>query len=368
MHVTVVSSLDVFCRQQACAALAAQSPGAVVIFHDLLEEGVVVRRVFRDGELLERSESTLEHGCLSCTVRLDVIPTVDRLTEADRQIILGLPPAVASSAAIHALHGALGGAVSVRSAVLACAPDAVEDHIWDHHTLFESGFTPVPDDARTPGEFLIGELSFNDTVLLADPALVPVDPQLRERGVHLIRELAPHAAVAETVDGALPGRHSPAEAFARTQPGAVRMPAGTASPFATVLQQIERPLHPQRFRDTLGALAEGCCWLRGSIWVASAPDCRIALQGIGPRVWLENTGPWPAATEPVPGLAAVRDPAADWHTDFGDRGTVLAITGEDVDAAEIAGLLAACQMTDAEMAAGAVWPDPFHLKQPSENP
>lgn len=368
MHVTVVSSLDVFCRQQACAALAAQSPGAVVVFHDLLEKGVVVRRVFKDGELLERSESTLEHGCLSCTVRLDVVPTVDRMTGAARQLILGLPPAVASSAAIHALQAGLGSTVSIRSAILACAPDAVEDHIWDHHTLFESGFTPVLEDLRTPGEFLVGELSFSDTVLLADPALIPVDPQLRDRGVHLIRELAPHAAVAETGDGAQPGRHKPAEASARTLPGAVRIPAGTTSPFATVLQRIERPLHPERFRDTLAALAEGCCWLRGRIWVASAPDCRIALQGIGPRVWLENTGPWPADKRPLPGLSAVKDPAMDWYGDSGDPGTVLAITGEDVDAAEIAGLLAACQVTDAEMASGAVWPDPFHLNQPSEHP
>lgn len=368
MHVTVVSSLDVFCRQQACAALAAQSPGAVVIFHDLLERGVVVRRVFKDGELLERNESTLEHGCLSCTVRLDVVPTVARLTEAGRQIILALPPAVASLAAIQALRAGLGTAVSVRSAILACAPDAVEDHIWDHHTLFESGFTPVPEDARTPGEFLIGELSFSDTVLLADPALVPVDPQLRERGVHLIRELAPHAAVAETGDGTQPGLHNPAEASARMSPGAVHVPGRTASPFATVLQRIERPLHPERFRDTLAALAEGCCWLRGRVWVASAPDCRIALQGIGPRVWLENTGPWTADESPLPALSAVEGPAVDWHADSGDRGTVLAMTGEDVDADEIAGMLAACQVTDEEIASGSLLPDPFHLNQTQENP
>lgn len=40
----------------------------------------------------------------------------------------------------------------------------------------------------------MGELSFGDTVLLADPALVPVDPAARARGIQLIKELAPHAS------------------------------------------------------------------------------------------------------------------------------------------------------------------------------
>jgi hypothetical protein len=64
---------------------------------------------------------------------------------------------------VHALLRALGGGFTIDSLVLACAPDAVEDQIWDCHTLFESGYRPVPEDDRTPGEFLLGELSFSDT-------------------------------------------------------------------------------------------------------------------------------------------------------------------------------------------------------------
>lgn len=367
MHVTVVSSLDVFARQQVCAALAAASAGALVVFHDLLDGGLVVRRVFREGRRLERAESALKHGgCLSCTVRLDVVPTVERLFRAGSPIILGLPPAVASESAVRALLKGLGASVSVASVVLACAPDAAEDHVWDHHTLFESGFTPVPEDDRTPGEFLLGELNFSDTILLADPALVPVDPAARVRGVQLIRELAPHALVSESAGDLLCGRHSLSEAMARTVPGSVRVAAESSPPFTTVVQRVARPLHPERFRHALAALAEGSCWLRGRLWVASAPGCRIALQGVGPRVWLENTGPWQADRKPLflsSGPAADAEP--DWHPDFGDRGTVLAITGDDVDAAEIAALLTACELTEDEMAAGP-FPDPFNLDQPAE--
>ncbi|WP_066293972.1 GTP-binding protein [Arthrobacter sp. B6] len=366
MHLTVISSLDALCRQQACEAAAAANPRAVVVLHDLLENGLVIRRVFSQSILLERAETRLEHGCLSCTVRLDVVPTVERLLERGEQaVIIGLPPAVSSEAAIGALRRGLPRSVTVESAVLACAPDTLEDHIWDHHTLFESGFTPVPEDNRTPGEFLMGELSFNDTVLLAEPALVPVDPALRSRGIQLVRELAPHADVVADPREIRPGRHDYQDALGRTVPGSVRIPvAASASPFTTVTHRAERPLHPERFREALVSLAEGCCWLRGRLWIAAAPRCRIAIQGIGPRVWLENTGPWladrdaGAASDPLDFV----DAHLDWHPEHGDRCSVIAATGDGIDPAEIAGLLSACELTDAEMEAGfAGLPDPFEL-------
>ncbi len=368
MLVTVVSSLDIFSRQKACAALATESPDATVIFHDLLENGVVIRRTFRNGLLLEREESTLEHGCLSCTVRLDVVPAVARHGRPGSRIIVGLPPAVASSMAVHALLKGIGNSLTIDAAALACAPDALEDHIWDHRTLFESGFTPVPADERTAGEFLLGELSFNDTVILAESTLIPVDMAARARGVQLIKELAPHMVVTDSDGPIVQGQHHLTEAMARIVPGSVRTPAGSSAPFTTVIQRSARPLHPGRFRLALASIAEGSCWLRGRIWVASAPSCRIAVQGIGPRVWLENTGPWQADRKPRPSLRpSDPDAALDWHPEFGDRGTVLAITGDDVDAEEIAALLKECELTEVEMASGATsFDDPFGLNHPTE--
>lgn len=366
MHLTVISSLDALCRQQACEAVAATHPLATLVLHDLLENGLVIRRIYSQGTLVERSETLLEHGCLSCTVRLDVVPTVAALLErGDGMVIIGLPPAVSSETAIEALRRGLPRSVTIDSAVLACAPDTLEDHLWDRHTLFESGFTPVREDQRTPGEFLMGELCFSDTILLAEPALLPVDPALRRRGVQLIAELAPHADVVVDPAAVRPGRHDYREALGRTVPGSVRIPAAvSASPFTTVTHRAERPLHPERFRDALASLAAGCCWLRGRLWIAAAPRCRIAIQGIGPRVWLENTGPWLADQD----AAARRDPLdyvdanLDWHPEHGDRCSVIAATGDGIDAAEIAGLLAGCELTDEEMESGfAELADPFQL-------
>lgn len=364
MHLTVISSLDALCRQQACEDAATANPGAAVVLHDLLEDGVVIRRVACREGLQERVETQLEHGCLSCTVRLDLVPTIERLLElGEKQVIIGLPPAVSAEAAISALRKGVNRQVTVDSAVLACAPDTLEDHIWDHHTLYESGFTPVPEDQRTAGEFLIGELSFNDSVLLAEVDLFPADPALRVRGVQLIRELAPHADVVDTAGLIRPGRHNYQDALGRTVPGSVRIPASSsASPFTTVTHRTQRPLHPERFRHALASLAEGCCWLRGRLWIAAAPKCRIAIQGIGPRVWLENTGPWLADQDEAANPLNHVDAHLDWHPEHGDRGSVLAATGEGMDPKEIAQLLSACELTDAEMAAGfAGLKDPFQL-------
>lgn len=368
MSVILVSSLDVFSRQEACAALAAESPDALVVFHDLLEDGLVVRRLFQEGRRLAHGEATLEHPCLCCTVRLDVVPTLGQLLASGYRIIVGLPPAVASETAVHALLRDLGDRVTIDSVVLACAPDAIEDQIWDHHTLFESGFTPVPEDERTAGEFLMRELGFADTVLLADPALVPVDPAARLRGVQLIRELAPHTVVTDSKGDVRTGAHNLADAAARTFPGSVRTATEPSSPFTTVVHRVERPLHPERFRHALATLAQACCWLRGRLWVASAPGCRIAVQGIGPRVWLENTGPWQAEGQSLSSISPMTgQDMGDWHPEYGDRGTILAFTGDDIDAAEIADLLSTCELSEAEMASAAEsFPDPFHLTETTD--
>lgn len=356
MNLTVVSSLDALCRQQACEALAAARPGSTVVLHDLLENGLVIRRIFSGEEAVERGEATLEHGCLSCAVRLDLVPAVARLLEhGHASIIIGLPPAVPAAAAVSALKQGLNRQAAVSSAILACAPDALEDHIWDSHTLFESGFTPVADDQRTPGEFLLGELAFADTVLLAEPDIVPADPVGRSRGLHLLQELAPHADIAPSAAAVRPGLHRFPDAVARTAPGTVharRSVHDGTSPFTTVLKHVERPLHPGRFRQALATLAAGCCVLRGHLWVASAPECRIAIQGIGPRVWLENLGSW---TGVQPGKAAP-EPGQPMNA-----ATVISAIGEDLDPVEFEHLLRGCELTDAELAAGGDLPDPFGL-------
>ncbi len=370
MRLTVVSSLDALCRQQASDLLTAAYPEAVMMLHDLLEDGLLVHRSFRPDVPTRRAETVLEHPCPSCAVRLGIVPAVRRARdEGVEHLVLALPPALPAATVVHALTGVLRRSLVLHAVVLACAPGAVEDQVWDRHTLFESGYLALPQDERTPGEFLMDELAATHTVLLADPELIPTDPRTRARGLQLLKELAPHAHITDraTDIGLTPG--SPTERGGHTATGeptgeSRRPRAVTGSPFTTVVHRLHRPLHPERFHQALHTLAAGCCRLRGQLWMAPAPECRILLKGAGPRVWLENTGPWPAYQDPAlvtpTGRVALTDPAA--RRDLGQPGTVVEATGEDLDAAEITRLLTDAQLTDAELSAGiTALADPFGL-------
>jgi G3E family GTPase len=324
--------------------------------------------------LIERTETPLEHGCLSCTVRLDVVPTVERLMDTDcAHVVLGLPPGVATGLVVAELTARLGTNVTIDNAVVALDPTDLEHQIWDRHTLFESGFTSARGDDRTSGEFLITEFAHVDTVMLqaglGTQLAGSVDKESKDwySGVELLAQLAPHAALVEAHDSFRPRCYDRREAVSRSRLGSVRVPVRDRSgDFCTVLHTVERPLHPGRFREALPRLALGSHWLRGRLWMASAPAQRIGLMGIGPRVWLESTGRWMADQED--GLTtSVNDADAvlAWHPRFGDRSTVVAVTGrgDDIDDGEIRALLDACQLTDEEMAQDfATLEDPWELE------
>lgn len=67
-------------RAATVARLLREHPGALVIHHDLREitAGLVVRTVRDVGTTMERAVIRLEHGCVTCTVRQDLIPQVLR--------------------------------------------------------------------------------------------------------------------------------------------------------------------------------------------------------------------------------------------------------------------------------------------------
>lgn len=373
MHLSLIGSLDANCRESAASAVVSAHQSSAVVFHDLLDGDIVLRRVSFNGQLVEHERTVLEHGCLSCTVRLDVVPTVRRLMDflngTDcNHIVLALPPGVAVEMAVVALQQEFGSTdgpgMVIDNALLAIDPADLEDQIWDKHTLWESGFTTMPVDERTAGEFLIGELASADSVMMSSPIAGSAAAHGRgwQRGVELLAQLAPHAHLVAPGSAFRPGCYDGTEIAARKAPGNVRVPiACTSESFSTVLHRVRRPLHPGRFRQALPQLAAGCTWMRGRLWLASAPSQRVAIQGIGPRLWMESTGPWFADRRPAEGIGSFSgvddaadqdvDSALDWHPDFGDRGTVLALTGpgSELEPDQIALLLDGCQLTDEEL-------------------
>lgn len=380
MHLTMVSSLDSHCRAEAVKLVGRGHRDSVLVLHDLLPDSRVLRRVhFRD-RVVDRQEKFLEHGCLACTVRLDVVPTVREFARAGcPHLVLGLPPGVAAAQVLEELRINGPEDLVIDNLLVAVDPSELEDQIWDPRTLHDAGFTPMASDDRVSGEFLVGEFALGDTVLTVpglsasfegildagDPAALAGFGSPWSQGTRLLGHLAPHATVLAAGDDFRPGCHDRVQALSRSRPGAVlapreQDPADGPGAFRTVVHRLARPLHPLRLHQKLPELAQGAHWLRGTLRLASSGYRSVALQGVGPRVWME------LAERPVPGARPEPFPTRWGGGPLTAEAAVVAVTGraEDIDPAEVARLLESCQLSDAELALNpARFPDPFGLPE-----
>lgn len=350
MTLILVTSLEAHARDKALDAMVRTWPHATVIRHDLLEGERVLRRISKSFLTLERSEIPLEHGCLTCTVRLDVVPTVMRLLdEVSGDMIIGLPPSVSAAMAMELLEPRLlSRGIVVNSICLAVDPAALEDQMWDSRTLWQAGLSSVRGDDRTSGEFLVHEIAYADTALLVEGLFAHLfeaqapgcqsGGELFQRGTRLLGHLGPHLKVLHPERDIILGSHLAAAARRRAAAGnpcvdstghAAKESRTSAveKDFTTVELRAERPLHPARLLDAMHHLAEGCIWLRGTLWIANSPSLKMVFGGAGPFVWIEGRGLWKTET----------------------ARTHLALTSDSNNESELTEMLRQCELTDAEM-------------------
>ncbi len=340
MNLVILTSLEASCRDAGLRHLQKHHAEAIVICYDYLEGHRILRHVGGTAAA-ERAESTLEHGCLGCATKFEILPTVLRLAPRDteRTVLLALPPTWHSNTVLDIMIPHLASAGhQVSSVALAFDPASLEDQMWDRHTLWESGFNAIEEDARTPGEFLHFEASLVDTLipveglsasLLGEQAveLSQGSPQYL-RGVELSGQMAPHATLCAH-DGGM-GTYQVQASKHRATPGYVPNQSSLSKPIYApkpISLSFDRPFHAQRFREALPELAQSCTYLRGRLWVASAPGHQIALSGAGPRVWLESAGRWESRTAQ----------------------TLIVAVGSEHQHDELNELLASCQLSDAEL-------------------
>lgn len=360
LRLTALSALDSSHREAVTASLRVAHPEVITLTYDRLVAGRLERRVGWDrgrqpGEVLEVSAD-----CESCAIQDDLVRVVSDLLTLDRgdAVLIGLPPGVSTSTVLEVVPTleAEGSDVELASLMHTVAPATLHDRLWSGQTLAEAGL-PSTDDEETCGEFLVGEL------LLADCYTMVAGDRPCPTGIALAHHLAPQARAAMIGPGAAPGRipsprldlsrFDPVEARWRTSPGAVAVPlVARQGDISSYLARHERPLHPARLGTALHQVAAGCAWSRGWLWVASVPDRRIAWHGVGPRISFVDAGSW--LTDTPRGERALTDTlsALAWRPGFGDRGTTLAFTGDEVDPEELDATLDWCALTDAELDLG----------------
>jgi G3E family GTPase len=353
--------------------------GTVVVHHDVsrLGEGVVLRtEQQRTGSgVAERSTAVeLAHGCLSCTLRLDLLPLLRTLARRDdvTRVVLHLDPALEPE---HLCW-------SVANIVLDDEPDGVPetagdwvrvdgvlavveaagwlDDVTGGDDLADRGLAATADDDRALAQVALAQVAFADAVVLVGP---PADAWAGARLDAVLDRLVPSAPRADV-------RLHPDRLLAASGPAARRgrissahdallagePPLGEDCGVQLVRFSPDRPLHPGRLHDALDVLLDGVVRSRGRLWLASQHDRALWLESAGQGLRVGDAGPWLATlddgawseVDPQRGVAA----ALRWDPRHGDRHTELVVLTHRQPVLAITAALHAAVLTDEEWAGG----------------
>lgn len=305
VSVAVIASVDPVARQSAAATVLLDLPDAVQLSYDLVADRPALHRVVADRHGTVESEVVdLDHGCLGCTLRHDVLATLARLEEVGRwrTVVLALPLATPPEPVAAAIDTAIrdGRLIGVGLAPVVAAVDgeAVVRDILGDDLLDERGLAHGPRDRRSVGEAVCAQVEYADAVLAVGHA--------DRQSLGLLRHLlAPSAVLASPhrVDVAdlITRRHDLDLARTRTDP---LRPIGRPRPDAdgvwTLVLQSARPFEPHRLMARLEDLGTGSIRARGHFWLPSRPGLACVWDGSGGQLSVGIHGPW---RDRMPGTA-----------------------------------------------------------------
>ncbi|WP_238598043.1 hypothetical protein [Saccharothrix sp. ALI-22-I] len=135
-------------------------PGAVLVRHDLsrLADGIVRRWV--DGV---STELRLAHGCVSCTMRHDLLPLLRRL---DGPVVVHLDPALEPEAVCFAL---MDEPVRVEAVVTVVDRATWPADAMGGDLLADRGLGAAAGNDRTAAQLVVGQAEFADVLVLTGP-------------------------------------------------------------------------------------------------------------------------------------------------------------------------------------------------------
>lgn len=369
----------------ARAAADLLTPGSVLVHHDVgrLDQGVVVRTVQAAGAPAETTALELAHGCLSCTLRLDVLPLLHTLgTRPDvARVVLQLDPALEPEHLCWSLGhlplddgGTASDAVTVEAVVAVLEQATWLEDVTGEDTMADRGLAATADDERTLAQVALGQVGMADVVLLAGP---PVDDWTAVR-LHAVLERWVPAARLGSIEHWTPERvlagldgsarrgrpHSPHAPLLAGQP---RLDADAG--VQLVRFTAARPFHPERLHEAFDVLLDGVVGSRGRLWLATQGDRAVWLESAGGGLQVGDAGPWLATLGDDAELWAQVDPerraaaALRWDPVHGDRDAALVVLVHRQSPDVVTDALRDALLTDAEFAAGpelwATFPDPF---------
>lgn len=292
-RIVLVAAFDEVARATATNALLLDLPDAVVVQHDLAPDGELTRRIWNASGVLECDSVTLEHGCISCATREDLVPTLIRLRQQPwRHIVVSLPLTAAPEAVTWQVVDAIadGSLHAHLSAVLTVVDEAaVIEDIFGDATLEDLGLSLSDFDQRAAGEAVCAQMDFADVVAtLGTPdeaTRAALDHLLGDRPRMVIHEIDAMELMART--------HDFVAAQARVDPtGPHHHAAHDCHGVWTLVLASDRPLHPGRLYEQVELIGAGRLRSRGRTWVPSRPEMIVAWDGAGGQLCIGDAGLW----------------------------------------------------------------------------
>lgn len=336
--VVLVTGVDPDAMAAATLAVQLDLPDAVAVRHLIDPDAQTLTRVVSDVTgILERESVSLEHACVSCALREDIVPTLERLARDGRwgAIVAHLPYGAEAEQACRVLSmdARLARVLRVGGVVAALDGARLEHDLLGDDLLRERDLHSSEDDARGVGETACAMIELADVVTVCGH----VDP----RALRLVRAMArPDALVVsgeQRVDASVlaAGVHDPARALAWASP--VRhdpLPPLLGEDVWRLDLRSPQPFHPGRLLEDLELLGGGLHRGRGCFWLPTRPGQALVWDGSGgqlsigsgerwgrrdpfTRLVLIGTGlPDPALTRAFNALLLTPDEAAAgrWHT------------------------------------------------------
>lgn len=386
--VILVTGLDRPALSRIADALIAEH-GTVQVHHDLtgVGEGQVVRTLsWHELDGRRRQAVTvieLAHGCVSCTLREDLLPLLRRLHRRSsvRRIVLTLDPIleperIAWSVEHVVVDGLPGGPaapaaldVRVDSTIAAVAEDGWLDQATGDLALCE--VLPVPpDDERTLAQVAVGQVAFADALVIAGSDAAARDAWESARLAAVLKRLAPRAPMMfelperpitpllmEHLRAAIPRSSRRGRIDGPHDPLLADEPSLDPDCGVTWMEfHTDRPMHPGRLHDAIDSLLDGVVCARGRLWLATQPDEALWLESAGGGLRVAPGGSWLAAMDDDE-LARVSPErralgALRWDDTHGDRHSSLVVLLHRGDPADITEALRAACVNDVELAAG----------------
>lgn len=282
-------------------SLVMDLPAAVAVRHHIdVERGVLERVVSDITGVVEREETLLAHACVSCALREDVLPTLDRLARDGRwsAIVVQLPVGAEGEqlCSVLAWDPTLARRLRVTAVVAAVDGTDVVGDLLGSDTLDERGLAASVDDERGVGEVVASMVEYSDVVVTHAER-----PGAAAGAAHaLLRTLArPDAPIVDGPDllaaGDLLARRPHSHVRTRAWAGHVRTGELAPAPSADVWTldlSSPRPFHPERLLDHLEELAAGEFRTRGCFWLPTRPGQALLWEGAGGHLSIGSGEPW----------------------------------------------------------------------------